>query len=532
MVIVLTLIARKLYAKKSGIAHNLGVSLLFIGVAGLLLLCCTSNSPLFSHQVWVDLNVYARVGRAGTHGLVLYRDIFDHKGPFFLLTVAMFIRVSDTSLTGIYLLQSVCLGLSMFFLFKTAILFLGRCSSSVCALFLPFFVLGGSVYKQGGGSPDEFMLPLFTGSIYLLILWDQRKKTGEDSGFVRIASFLLGLFIGIAGLTKINMALFLGMAAGVILLQDLLNKEIIKAFRFAGFMILGASVAAIPCAIYFIATKSFSDFIDAYIKFNFLYANINNNMGLGEFVHNLCTLFCRNAFLGITCALVGIFGLFYRKRISGYLYGSLLVLQLSMILSSFAGNRFYLYYLIPFSCFFSLGVIGIIVLIRPWFPRLAGNHKKICILATAAGCAIVVAAILLNGFIFVNRFSVRSDKGIENAAGAISSDWKTHGGSGNPVILMYYSFDCGIYMKLGLYPTFKYFYLPGVDLDQFPEYGEVQTRYVESGDADYICILLLSSDPVDVIDKMNSEYKYLGIIPYLEEPHFNRTIYIHIFSKT
>jgi len=94
--------------------------LLFLYVfSAALLLLCTPNSPLFSTQSWVDPNVYMDVGRAMNEGRVLYRDIFDHKGPLFLMFFAVLAPFSKYSLTGLYLLQTVCLGTSLVFLFKT-----------------------------------------------------------------------------------------------------------------------------------------------------------------------------------------------------------------------------------------------------------------------------------------------------------------------------------------------------------------------------------------------------------------------------
>src|SRR5665647_3504232 len=125
--------------------------------AALLLLLCTPNSPLFSTQSWVDPNVYMDVGRALNEGRVLYRDVFDHKGPLFLMIFAVLAPVSKYTLTGLYLLQTVCLGTSLVFLFKTSRLYLSRTASLfICAVF-PYFLLVGSIYSDGGGSPEEIL---------------------------------------------------------------------------------------------------------------------------------------------------------------------------------------------------------------------------------------------------------------------------------------------------------------------------------------------------------------------------------------
>ena len=49
--------------------------------AAALLLICTKSSVLYPFNDWVDANCYFSVGKSMMNGKVLYRDIYDHKGP-------------------------------------------------------------------------------------------------------------------------------------------------------------------------------------------------------------------------------------------------------------------------------------------------------------------------------------------------------------------------------------------------------------------------------------------------------------------
>ena len=76
----------------------LAVSFLFI---------CSKNSLLYPMNDWVDVDCIFTVGKTLKHGAVLYRDVFDHKGPvlYFLYSIAAFI--SENTYIGLWLLEII-----------------------------------------------------------------------------------------------------------------------------------------------------------------------------------------------------------------------------------------------------------------------------------------------------------------------------------------------------------------------------------------------------------------------------------------
>ena len=144
--------------------------LLFLYVfAAALLLLCTPNSPLFSTQSWVDPNVYMDVGRALNEGRV-----------FIFCRLYVWVQAS-------------------FFFSKHP----------------------GSIYSDGGGSPEEILLPCFMGSLYFVLkaLISAKENTsgstpGSSSGSSVLRPFWFhGLFLGIALLTKFNLVVFLAVCS-------------------------------------------------------------------------------------------------------------------------------------------------------------------------------------------------------------------------------------------------------------------------------------------------------------------------------
>ena len=72
-----------------------------------LLLLCSQCSPLYPTNVWVDANCLLTVGRVMKEGGVLYRDIYEQKGPTLYLIHAIAACISDTSFLGVYVLEVV-----------------------------------------------------------------------------------------------------------------------------------------------------------------------------------------------------------------------------------------------------------------------------------------------------------------------------------------------------------------------------------------------------------------------------------------
>ena len=74
-------------------------------LAALMLLFVSQCSPLYPINLWDDANCLLTVGRVMRRGGVLYRDIYEQKGPLLYLIHALAACVSDTSFWGVYALE-------------------------------------------------------------------------------------------------------------------------------------------------------------------------------------------------------------------------------------------------------------------------------------------------------------------------------------------------------------------------------------------------------------------------------------------
>ena len=86
---------------------NVRLAALCLLASCVLLLLCSQCSPLYPTNVWVDANCLLTVGRVMKEGGVLYRDIYEQKGPTLYLIHAIAACISDTSFLGVYVLEVV-----------------------------------------------------------------------------------------------------------------------------------------------------------------------------------------------------------------------------------------------------------------------------------------------------------------------------------------------------------------------------------------------------------------------------------------
>lgn len=495
--------------------------LLFLYVfAAMLLLFCTPNSPLFTTQSWVDPNVYMDVGRALNEGRVLYRDIFDHKGPLFLMLFAVLAPVSKYSLMGLYLLQTVCLGTGLVFLFKTSRLYLTRTASLfICAVF-PYFLLAGSIYSDGGGSPEEILLPCFMGSLYFVL---KALITGREntSGSAELRPFWFhGLFLGIALLTKFNLVVFFAVGSGMLLFRFLLHRDI-KNFAGAFIRLLGGLLLAfLPCIIYWAVTGSLKDCLEVYIQFNLSYVSSTASTDwFYPLMRPLMFVFTGN-FSGILCASLGLSVLWMQKIISRYALFTVSLMFLSLFVATFGTGRVYWYYCIPFVCFAGLGEIGIAVFLREVYAKwgakrikepIVSQHLLLQVLKAIVLAALFSVIIYANGFWQLSSLIPQEKSGVEKTCDVILTSWAANNSPDKPDVLLYHSPESGYYSELGTAPQYKYFYRPGLSLDTMPFFLTAQDSYVISSLPDYIICASGNRDADFGITKLNSTYNIIGI---------------------
>ena len=89
----------------------------------LVMFLCTKSSPIYVLNDWYDANAYYTMGKGLVRGVVLYRDLFDHKGPFLYLIYAAGYLISNNNFVGIFIFQVVSMCITLICSFRIAKLY-------------------------------------------------------------------------------------------------------------------------------------------------------------------------------------------------------------------------------------------------------------------------------------------------------------------------------------------------------------------------------------------------------------------------
>lgn len=221
-------------------------------VVFIAMLFCQTNSPLYQFNSYSDLAIYTVIGRALRNGQVLYRDVFDHKGPifFFLQTIIYYNKYT------VWIHDIVTYAVSGIFLYKQIRLFKNELGSLAGTL----FVIGCEIsFMWDAGSPEQAFMMLVYISMYLILKDDNDSKTW----------FIFGIIVGYIFYSKINV--LLGWLPWFIYLQI---KQI-KQKRFLKNLVQATIPFAVMTVIvfaYFAVNDQMNYFIDSYFLQNVGYA--------------------------------------------------------------------------------------------------------------------------------------------------------------------------------------------------------------------------------------------------------------------
>ena len=230
-------------------------------------------SPLFPFNPWDDANCFFTIGRGIIHGLVPYRDLYDHKGPLLYFLYALAACISEKSFTGAWILECIAASIYAVFSWKTVKLFTDTPKFSI--MLMPFFL--GLTYTFGmfnfGGNAEELCFPLLTVCFFFAlrsIVINNDLPTNTDA-------FISGLIASALFWIKYTL---LGFMAGFILfivIKGIAGKKYSILWSLIWRFLSGFVILSLPIFIYFLANNSLEHLWKEYFYNNFtMYLNNTN----------------------------------------------------------------------------------------------------------------------------------------------------------------------------------------------------------------------------------------------------------------
>ena len=214
-----------------------------------------SQVPLFDSSIFIACAQWMR------DGLVMYRDIFDHKGPFIYLYDRL--GLAAGGLTGLWLLDVLWLVLSTLLTYRTCRLFASWQASAVAAT----LCLGVLSSVAGDNTVELVALP-FQGLAVWRMLSALRRK--ETMSFADI--FLSAACFAVVALLKPNITAFMCLLALAVFVQLCLQWNARHLLRYLAAAVLGLAVVVIPVTAYLLANHAWPDFVSAFWTFNTEYS--------------------------------------------------------------------------------------------------------------------------------------------------------------------------------------------------------------------------------------------------------------------
>lgn len=253
--------------------YNLFVVMFLTLIAFVCMAVASKNSFLYQFNESLDVNVFVVTVRGMMKGQILYKDIYDHKGPllYFIYLLGMWIK-SD-SFVGIYIVESIFFSLYLYFAYKIAKLYTKNEYVALGITVVTAIVSSGNDAIHGGGQCEELALPFLAIIIYNVLLHFRNVYPKE---IATKSVVVIGVCSSIVFWMKYSL---LGIVAGLVLaivILQIKNKQIRLIWKYIVEFVAGFVAGTIPVLIYFVATNSIGDLFEVYFYDNiFKYSGID-----------------------------------------------------------------------------------------------------------------------------------------------------------------------------------------------------------------------------------------------------------------
>ena len=445
-----------------------------------LILCFLNigTSPLI-HAISADSALFMTMGRAMRDGVILYRDIFDHKGLYIFLINGIGAFLSRNSLNGLFLVETITICTDAFLVYQISRLYLKPEQSMFTALLFTAFGMNYFVFI-GGNLVEEYALPFQLFSIYLLCKYLSDNTQKEHPARYM---FLHGICGGFCLWLRANLVMMWIPFAFLILGRELAEKRLRNVWKNIGCGLLGIIVISVPVLLYGVLNNCMQEMFYAAFTFNFQYTSAHGSGMIGNMI---ATLFNKHeVVLLLLCVLSCIF---VCKKTASIFTRSLFCLMLGFcfLAASLSGRAYWQYYvyLLPFT-----------------IPAFAEFSKILCrsrILRRISPAMIVLAGVCF-GLIFPARvMSLCFGKNLTiyeknrddyEACARLKEEYYP---SSNNVLVT--GGNSQFYVEMNVVPKLKYPFALSMTYEEFPDPYDEQLDSIINHQSDVVVLVNESYD--------------------------------------
>ena len=489
--------------KKNRIKSKLILLLLCFLVTFSILLFRSKNSFLFEFNDWVDMNWYVSLGRSVASGKVMYRDIYEQKGPITYFVFA-FLSLFGNTYYACFVLECICMTLFMYFSYKFLRNFLSNFGAFIGAAVTLVATCMATCFSQGGGAVEEYMLPIIAYLIYRV--YDVLRNP-QEKNFSKAESVLVGVLLALIFWVKYSVIIIPAALILTWFIAELVHKNFEQTFADLGMIMVGFIVLTLPIMFYFLANGALKDLISCYFYDNLIrYDSLNFNF----FLYSMVSLFrgslpvvLFNALMIWYVLLANIYFFVKDKKVTVLLLSALLefVILLNLKVTQ-------IYYSLVLTAFLSIIFLPIVKLIEYAIEKI---KKGTVLRAVKISVFAVVLASLLT--VVVTQSDTRSiGRSLDSYPAAVVVNDIKNSTEEDKSFYCYMMADYGLYNIAGVIPEEKYYVRNNFTPESYPEMYDSINKAMESQKYNFIVTVLSSYNSYRTLLEENNYkvYKQYG----------------------
>lgn len=219
------------------------------------------NSFLYDFNDSFDVQTFVTTARCMLRGDVLYRDVFDVKGPLLYFFYMLGLLIDSSTFRGIFVLESILFMIFSILCYFIAGIYVENKALRVAVAGITSFVSTTSYSFMGGGQCEELVLPVLALTVYIVLKYFRQDYPKRIEWY---CVTLIGLCTAVIVWVKYTLAgLFLGVVLYVLYLQ-IKEKNWKYIWRYAGEFLMGFVIGSIPTLIYFGTHNAFDSLFEVY----------------------------------------------------------------------------------------------------------------------------------------------------------------------------------------------------------------------------------------------------------------------------
>lgn len=444
----------------------------FCGLTAVLMLTvCTKSSFLYPINDWVDANIFFTMGKAMMRGRVLYRDIYDHKGPLLYLLHGIASLISMRTFLGVYFLEILSFTAFLAAVWKIVELYSHK-GAFAAVIVLAACILSSDSFCHGD-SAEEFCLPLIMWSFYASLRYFKAEYPAP-MGYWTL--FGHGILAGCILWIKYTMLGFHFAWMMMVFVSCMIRRDW-KRSVFSCLVFLGGMfVTAIPWLLYFGWNGALFNLWDVYVYDNiFRYASKEPVQWLHVIkstIKNVMDAFAANWKYSLFIVGGGLwFFVSGKQRLLEKVNLAALAFFTAMGVC-WGVVQWQPYYALVFSVFSVLGFAAV----------FSVTEKRLSFLEKRRG--LIGSALLILGLVFCFLTGNYTDQIGRKKEDTVQYQFASYIGETEGASILNYGFqDGGFYTVCGITPQFKYFSRINM---QLPEFYEEQEGLIRDGRVDYV----------------------------------------------